>query len=53
MQLIEFCARTTKKQLGPRETGAKAHNISALGYNLCRLENKKRTSEVETHPSSL
>lgn len=31
----------------------KAHYISTLGYNLCRLENTKRTSEVETHPSSL
>ena len=50
---IEFSERLLKKKLGTRETGAKAHNISTVGYNLCRLEHTKRTSEVETHPFSL
>lgn len=53
IQSIEFSERPLKRKLGARGTGTKAHCISTLGYNLCRLENTKRTSEVETHPSSL
>lgn len=41
------------RNLVPGKTEAKAHYISALGYNLSRLENTKGTSEVETHPSFL